>query len=29
MQNAVKNIETSMVAVIGMELEIIEKEINR
>ena len=29
MQNAVKNIETSMVAVIGMELDIIEKEINR
>ena len=29
MQNAVKNIETSMVAVIGMELEIIEKEINQ
>ena len=29
MQNAVKNIETSMVAVIGMELEIIEKEIDQ
>ena len=29
MQNAVRNIETSMVAVIGMELDIIEKEINR
>ena len=29
MQNAVRNIETSMVAVIGMDLEIIEKEINR
>ena len=29
MQNAVKDIETSMVAVIGMELEIIEKEINQ
>ena len=29
MQNAVKNIETSMVAVIGMELEQIEKEISQ
>ena len=29
MQNAVRNIETSMVAVIGMDLEIIEKEINQ
>ena len=29
MQNAVRNIETSMVAVIGMELDIIEKEINQ
>ena len=29
MQNAVRNIETSMVAVIGMDLDIIEKEINQ
>ena len=29
MQNAVSNLETSMVAVIGMELEQIEKEISQ